>query len=429
MMKHKLTAALLAAGLLTCSSCFAALEYSYDREAKHFTVKSEEIIPLEEGANQLKVTFSKEYNFDYGKAISTAKPTYYVRLYVEGTKDYRFADNANYWQEHNYTYEQIKELQNIKEQLILLETEKKAEKKSLEEQKKANNNKAPILTSEEQKKKEEVHSARNEKEQALKKREAEIRKDKNKLKRNPSTLIYLTVENKLSKPNLSKPLYDFQPPYSTKEQPKSSNKKPGNKQSNGTVSIPDAALDTAVKNGVVTPKNKNLMDLELAKSKKKRNALKQQAEREKLAKLNVDNPQEAEKLREDILKREAEKKIALAEANEIRIRQEISQHSTQIEEVKATRAAFEKYKQEQKESLGGMVYTSSAWAKLANKDNFLNKIAHSSKNNIPLFFEVKFWSGSANQRLWLKNDKLKELSELIAYDLAKDKANLEFIKK
>ena len=62
-MKKFFASALLVAGVLTSSNCFAALDYSYNRAEKIFTVKSEEIIPLEDGANELTVAFTKEYDF------------------------------------------------------------------------------------------------------------------------------------------------------------------------------------------------------------------------------------------------------------------------------------------------------------------------------------------------------------------------------
>lgn len=430
-MKTTFFSALLACGLLFSSTGYADLDYNYDKESKIFAATAKNLISLADNDNKLLIAFSKEHTLNAKGKISS--PTYYVRMYVEGKNDYRFADNANYWQEHNYSYEQIRELQTIKAELLAIDAQKKAEKKAIAEAKKLNNNKEPLLKQNEQNSNNKMHAERNLKEQTLRKRAADIKKDKDKLKRNPSTLIYLTVENKLSKPNLSKPLYDFKPPYSNSVR-NSKNQTKKNKKGNAikavpSSSIPDAAIDNAIKNGDVQSSNKNLMDLELAKSTKKRAILKKQSDREQLAKLAVDNPQAAEKLREEILKREAEEKIATANSNDLRIRQEIAQRSTKIEEVKATRAAFEKYKQEQQEALGDMVYTSTAWAKLADKDNFWKKTTNSAQKNIPLFFEVKFWTGGSNQILWLDNSILKDLNQLFNYDLAKDKEHSQLLNK
>lgn len=329
-MKHKFTAALLAAGLLTCSNCLAALEYNYDRETKQFTVKSEEIIPLEDGTNQLTVSFNKEYVLTpdkRGRMPKDAQPTFYLHMTVIGSKDYRFADNANYWQEHNYTYEEMEpkyqydlDRADLDRQKQLLKAEQNETPKPTPEQKSAWLERKEVLSA---------------KEKELNEKAEIVVKDPKKLGRNPSTLIYLKVENKLEGENKAKPLYDF---------------------GVGSDKMPDILVEKEIKD--------------------------QTSQREKM-----------------------------------------------VEQVKATRDAFYKYQKEQKEAMKGLKYTSIATAKLPKGDNFWKKVINSAKTNTPLFFEVKFWNGGANQRLWLKNDKLQELNELLNYDLYKDEVNLENIKK
>ena len=414
-MKKYITAALLAAGVLTCSNCFAALEYSFDREAKIFTAKSEDIISLNEGANMLRVSFTKEYNLGpnkKGKVAAIAKPVYHVRMYVEGTNEYKFADNANYWQEHNYTYAQMTTLKEIEAEKRAIDKRHEKEKLSAEEAKAANGGKPVQLTAEEQAAKDQAKLAEQLRLQKLNEQEATIKKPYLELNRNPSTLIYLNVENKISSPKLSKPLYDFAPTNEELD---------AEKQRLAENSVPDAALTTKAPT--------NLMDEELRKSQAEKQRLEYEKERETLAKLEADKDPRAEELRKKVVEREtAEKEIAKADANEKEINAKVATNAKTIELVKATRAAFMKYQEEQKQAMQGLVYTSTAEAKIPAGDNFFRKIKDSRERNIPMFFEVKFWNGGANERMWLKTDKLKEMEELLAYDLYKDEANLKLIK-
>lgn len=408
-MKKILTSALLVAGLLTSSNCFAALDYSYDRVEKIFTVKSEDVISLEDGANELTVAFIKEYNLADKKALAgkPVEPTMYVRMFVEGKVQYEFAPQANYWQEHNYTYE---EMGILKER----EAKRLAAEKAKKEAKKQNKDGKTVSA---------------EVELPVEKDELEERK----LDRNPSTLIYLKVENKLSRENKAKNLYDFNNPLATKEQvalekanaQQAEDYKP---EITTNYEVPDAALASSENKGI-SSQEQNLMELELAAAEAKQKALEEEKEKELLAKLQAENSPEAEPLRERIAAREAAKKLAAVEANEARINRESAERMAKVEEVKAARAAFNKYLEEQKAASEGMVYVSTAEAKIPKGDNFWNKIVDSNKKHMPMFFEAKFWKGGANQRIWLKAEKLAELEELIAYDLYKDEANLQLVNK
>lgn len=408
-MKKILTSALLVAGLLTSSNCFAALDYSYDRVEKIFTVKSEDVISLEDGANELTVAFIKEYNLKDKKALAgkPVEPTMYVRMLVEGKVQYEFAPQANYWQEHNYTYE---EMGILKER----EAKRLAAEKAKKEAKKQNKDGKTVSA---------------EVELPVEKDELEERK----LDRNPSTLIYLKVENKLSRENKAKNLYDFNNPLATKEQvalekanaQQAEDYKP---EITTNYEVPDAALASSENKGI-SSQEQNLMELELAAAEAKQKALEEEKEKELLAKLQAENSPEAEPLRERIAAREAAKKLAAVEANEARINRESAERMAKVEEVKAARAAFNKYLEEQKAASEGMVYVSTAEAKIPKGDNFWNKIVDSNKKHMPMIFEAKFWKGGANQRIWLKAEKLAELEELIAYDLYKDEANLQLVNK
>lgn len=411
-MKKIFTSALLVAGLLTSSNCFAALDYSYNRTDKIFTVKSEDIIPLEDGANELTIAFTKEYDFSSKKAKAGKKvePTMHVRMVVEGKVQYEFATNVNYWQEHNYTYE---EMGVLKER----EAKRLAEEKAKQEARKQKKNEKTAAKVEPEPP---VEISAEEKDEL----------ENRKLDRNPSTLIYLKVENKLSQEDKAKKLYEFENPLAAKEQEalEKANSKRNKKHKPEIVQeqdIPDAALNNGESKAAV--EQQNLVELELAAAKAKQKALEEEQDKELLAKLQAENSPEAEKLREKIAAREAEKKLAAVDANENRINKEIAARNAMVEEVKAARAAFNKYLEEQKAANEGMVYVSIAEAKIPKGDNFWNKIADSNKKRIPMFFEAKFWKGGANQRIWLKTEKLNELEELLAYDLYKDQANLRFV--
>lgn len=415
-MKKILTSALLVAGLLTSSNCFAALDYSYDRVEKIFTVKSEDVISLEDGANELTVAFIKEYNLASKKALAgkEVEPTMHVRMSVEGKVQYEFATNANYWQEHNYTYEEMGILKEREAKRLAAEKAKKEAKNKKQDDKKAT---------------EAVAAPETAATDVVEKDELEERK----LDRNPSTLIYLKVENKLSRENKAKKLYDFENPVVSKEQ--MALEKANAQQAQDykpeiatNYEVPDAALAGSEGQGISSDE-KNLVELELAAAEAKQKALEEEKEKELLAKLQAENSPEAEPLREKIAARETAKKLAAVEATEERINRESAERLAKVEEVKAARAAFNKYLEEQKTANEGMVYVSTAEAKIPKGDNFWKKISDSNKKHIPMFFEAKFWKGGANQRIWLKTEKLTELEELMAYDLYKDKANLEFINK
>lgn len=416
-MKKFLTSALVVAGLLTSSNCFAALDYSYNRAEKIFTVKSEDIIPLEDGENELTVAFTKEYDFSTKKALAgkPVSPTMHVRMQVSGKVQYEFATNVNYWQEHNYTYEEMGVLKE-KEAKRLAEEKAKKDAKN-----KKNADKAPAV---EEKTEVETTVA-----PVAEKDELENRK----LDRNPSTLIYLKVENKLSQEDKAKKLYDFDNPVAAKEQmaldkantQKAKDYKP---EISTDYEAPDGALVANEGKGVSSDAQ-NLVELELAAAEAKQKALEEEQDKELLAKLQAENSPEAAALREKIANREAAKKLAAVDANEERINMEIAERMAKVEEVKAARAAFNKYLEEQKAANEGMVYVSIAEAKIPAGDNFWNKISDSNKKKIPMFFEVKFWKGGSNQRMWLKTEKLNELEELMAYNLYKDEANLQYIKK
>lgn len=428
-MKKIITSALLVAGLLTSSHCFAALDYSYSRAEKIFTVKSEEIIPLEEGSNELRIAFTKEYDFSDAKAKSgkLVKPAMYVRMLVEGKVQYEFATNANYWQEHNYTYEEMGILKEREAKRLAEEKAKKETRNKKKEDKSAKSG------AEEHVAKLETEVVDVNAEVAIKSVEEKDELENRKLGRNPSTLIYLKVENKLSKENKAKNLYDFDNPLAAKEQialeKVNAQQTEENKQGiTANYETPDAALASGEGKGI-SSQNQNLVELELAAAEAKQKALEEEQEKELLAKLQAENSPEAEPLREQIAAREAAKKLAAVEANEERINREYVERMAKVEEVKAARAAFNKYIEEQKAANEGMVYVSIAEAKIPKGDNFWNKIIDSNKKHIPMFFEAKFWKGGANQRIWLKTEKLTELEELIAYDLYKDEANLQLVNK
>lgn len=426
-MKKFFVSALLVAGMLTSSNCFAALDYSYNRTEKIFTVKSEEIIPLEDGANELTIAFTKEYDFSGKKAQSgkPVKPTMHVRMMVEGKVQYEFATNANYWQEHNYTYE---EMGILKEREAKRLAEEKAKKEAKEKKK---DNKAATTVKEETTVEPEAADVNNGVVASPVEDKAEL--EQRKLDRNPSTLIYLKVENKLSQENKAKNLYDFDNPVAAKEQlalEKANAQQAKDYKPNISTDYeaPDAALGSDEAKGISSDE-KNLVELELAAAEAKQKALEEEKEKELLAQLQAENSPEADKLREKIAAREAAKKLAAVDANEERINREVAERMVRVEEVKAARAAFNKYLEEQKAATEGMVYVSTAEAKIPKGDNFWNKIIDSKKKHIPMFFEAKFWKGGANQRIWLKTEKLTELEELIAYDLYKDEANLHYINK
>lgn len=414
-MKKFLTAAVLVAGLLTSANCFAALDYSYNPTDKIFTVKSEDIIPLEDGANELKVAFTKEYNFASKKALAGKRiePTLHVRMLVEGKVQYEFATNANYWQEHNYTYEEMGILKEREAKRLAEEKAKQEAKKQKKDDKKA-------------------VAAKPEPEPVVVAPEEKDELENRKLDRNPSTLIYLKVENKLSQENKAKKLYEFENPLALKEEKalekaNTQQAKDYKPEITTDYETPDGALGNAEKG--ISSDEKNLVELELAAAAAKQKALEEEKDKELLAKLQAENSPEAEKLREKIAAREAAKKLAAVDANEDRINKEVAARNAMVEEVKAARAAFNKYLEEQKAANEGMVYVSIAEAKIPKGDNFWNKVVDSNKKRIPMFFEAKFWKGGANQRMWLKTEKLTELEELLAYDLYKDKANLQLINK
>lgn len=369
---------------MTSSNCLAALEYNYDADAKVFAVKSQEIIPLEEGANQLTLTFSKEYDLSKKKV----KPVMRVSMLVEGTKEYQLADNANYWQEHNYTYEEMGVLQADKAKQ---EAEEKARQKAKAEGKKY------------EKPEEEENEELQEQLTELKER---------KLGRNASTLIYLAVENSTSKESTDKPAYDF--PMPMKEAPVDT--KDPKQNLSAEYNVPDAALDATLTKEGINPSEENLMELELKKAEAERQRLEEEAEVEALAKMEAGTP-EAEALREKIAARNQAKKLAAMEEREKRINERAAENAKLVEQVKATRDAFLKYEAEQKAANEGIVYTTKGTATMSVGDNLWKKVEDSAAKRVPLFFEVKFWKGGANQRLWLQTEKLAELKELLAYDL------------
>lgn len=415
-MKKLVVAAVLAAGLWTSADCLAALEYSFDREAKVFTVKSEELISLDEGANELKVAFVKRYNLGpdkKGRVPKIAKPQYGVEMYVEGSKRYEFADNANYWQEHNYTYQEMTWIKRLEAERAKIAKQQEADKAADEAARK--------------------ELAEYDKE--LAEQQALLTKTRYEMKRNASTLIYLQVENKLSKEDTSKKLYDFEDPVKLQKQAeaaKQAEEAAANKNKAAEIPVadvlPDAALDAKHEEGGINPSEQNLMELELARQAEQKRLLEEQQDRERLAQLNVEEPAAAAVLREKILAREAEKKLAASDAAEQQINERIAQGSAHLEEVRATRAAFLKYQAEQKAAMEGMAYTSTAKGKLSAGDNFFKKVQNSLEKEIPLFFEVKFWNGGANQRLWLQKEKLQELQELLNYDLYSDTKHKDILK-
>lgn len=433
-MKKMFTAAMVVAGILTSANCFAALQYNFDKETRVFTVKSEEVISLEEGANELQVAFVKQYNLGpdkKGKVSAVVKPQYKLQMYVEGDKRYEFADNANYWQEHNYTYEEMTLIKQLEAERAAIAKQKEAYKAADEEAKKANGNKKVELT-EEEKAEREALDARD---QELALQQQEIAKPREDMERNASTLIYLTVENKLSREDTSKKLYDFEDPLKLQKEAEEAQKAEealtlGDPAKQIPVDdvVPDAALDAKAEAEGISPSEQNLMDLELSMQAARQRQLEEQEDRERLAQLNVDDPEAAEKLREKILAREAEKKLEVADAREKQINERIAEEAARLEEVKATRAAFMKFQVEQKAAMEGMAYTSRAEGKLSAGDNFYKKVQNSLEKGTPLFFEIKFWQGGANQRLWLQTEKLQELAELLNYDLYKDKEHMEALK-
>jgi len=402
-MKRIFTAAILVAGIMTSANCLAALQYSFDREAKVFTVKSEDVISLEEGANQLKVAFVKQYNLGpdkKGRVPAVVKPKYGLQMYIEGSVRYEFADNANYWQQHNYTYAEMTRIKKLETERAAIAKKQEANKKADEAAKTANKGKKVALSN----KQLAERKALSERDLVLAEQQKQLIKTKEELKRNASTLIYLDVENKLSRVDTSKKLYDFK--------------------------IPKKSVDTEQRSeDSVKAKEQNLMEQELAQQAAKQKQLERQAERERLAQLNVDNPEAAAKLREKLLAdEEAEKKLAASDANAKKINERLAQKAPRLEEVKATRAAFLKYQAEQKEAMKGMAFTSRAEGKLSAGDNFFKKVNNSLLKETPLFFEVKFWCGGANQRLWLQKAKLEELQQLLEYDLYKDNKHAEVLK-
>ena len=433
-MKKFVVAAVLAAGLWTSADCLAALEYSFDQETKVFTVKSEELISLDEGANELKVAFVKRYNLGpdkKGRVPKIAKPQYGVEMYVEGSKRYEFADNANYWQEHNYTYQEMTWIKRLEAERAKIAKQQEADKAADEAARKANNGKKVELTQEEAAARKEL--AEYDKE--LAEQQALLTKTRYEMKRNASTLIYLQVENKLSKEDTSKKLYDFEDPVKLQKQAeaaKQAEEAAANKNKAAEIPVadvlPDAALDARYEEGGINPSEKNLMELELARQAEQKRLLEEQQDRERLAQLNVEDPAAAAVMREKILAREAEKKLAASDAAEQQINERIAQGSAHLEEVRATRAAFLKYQAEQKATMEGMAYTSTAKGKLSAGDNFFKKVQNSLEKEVPLFFEVKFWNGGANQRLWLQREKLQELQELLNYDLYSDPKHKDILK-
>ena len=402
-MKKFMTAALVAAGVLTSSNCLAALEYNYDADTKVFAVKSQDVIALEDGANQLTLTFSKEYDLSKKKV----KPVMRVSMAVEGTKEYQLADNANYWQEHNYTYEEMGLLQADKAKQ---EAEEKARQKAKAEGKKYEKPEEPEMTEAEQEEKEKLAQ------------ELEDLKER-KLGRNASTLIYLQVENSSSRENTAKPGYDFKLPM---EEAEADSKDPKETIA-AEYDVPDAALDATLTKEGINPSEDNLMELELKKTEAERQRLEEIAEVEALAKMEPGSP-EAEALREKIAARNLAKKQAEMDEREKRINERAAENAKIVEQVKATRDAFLKFEAEQKAANAGIVFTTKGTATMSLGDNLWKKVEDSAAKRVPLFFEVKFWTGGANQRLWLQTEKLAELKQLMAYDLATDTEHKALLK-
>lgn len=390
-MKKYISTAFLATALMISATCTAALQHNYNQNTQTYSVKSEQTISLDDDSNSLKIAFIKEYSLKSDKKNKTLPaPNYYLTMHVNGQKQYEFANVANYWQEHNFTYDEIAEKEAIEAELALLEKEKEADK-ALETAAKKNKQKLELSPE-----KQETQLKRAAREAELKEAHLKFEKTRKELRRNASTLIYLDVESKLSRTDESQPLYNFAKPNFN----------------------PDAEENPTEK------EPENLMEKELQQVEEERQLKQEQEERELVAKLNADDPQAAAELR---AKLEAESKIAKAEASEKKVNEAIASRTAMIEEVKATRAAFLKYQTEQKELMKDMQYTSTAKATLKGTDNFFKKVNNSILTNTPLFFEVIFWKGGPNQRLWLKADKLKELQELLNCDLAKIEASLKEI--
>lgn len=346
-MRKILTSALVFAGVMTSASCFAALQYEYAPNTKIFIVKSEDVLPLDDGANQLTVSFTKEYNLmsKRGYVSKNAIPTMHVRLEVVGKNDYKLADNVNYWQDHNYTYEEMGVLKDLEAKRLAAEKAKKEAKQNKQAGKATDEPKADSDKA------------------VFEKHELELRH----LRRNPSTLIYLQVDNSNHQVN-RKEIFKFS----------------------------NTSVDNKVFRGINYKKNKH-------------------SDQEK-------------QLNERFTLEEAEQKLVEADANEARINEEAAVRMAELEHLKALKTAFEKQAAEQKAVVKSSNFACSASATIPKGDNFWKKVVNSLKMNRPMFFEVKFWNGGANQRIWLKNDKLKELIELINYDLYKDEANWKRLK-
>ena len=384
-MKRKLAAALFAAGLLVSSNCLAALDYSYNEQTGIFTVKSEDVIPIEDGANTLRVAFVKEYQLKGGKlsADNPVKPDINIKMFIEGSKQYEFAPNVNYWQEHNYTYEEM-------EILKAREAQQQAAEKARKEARAAGKKPPEVQVSE----------------------LPESMKDR-KLKRNASTLIYLQVESTASQEDKAKKLYDFENPLAVEHQ----------EQANKIKSKAAAEHKPTPKPAKGKKASANIDEAALQQAER------EQQEKELLLKLEKEDPAAAAKLRQEITARETQRKLDASDASEARVNRESEARAESVAKVKAARDAFKKYAAEQEQANAGTTYTSKAEASIPVNDNFWNKIENSSKKRIPFFFEVKFWKGGSNQRMWLKTEKLDELKELLSYDLYKDRSHVELIKK
>lgn len=391
-MKKYLSTAILASALFASTNCFAALQYNYDKNSNSYTIKSEDIIPLDEGKNLLKIAFTKEYKPNANnKSSAIIKPTYTLQLRVDGQDQYEFANMVNYWQERNYTYEETADKRAIETEQALLAKEKEQEKASAEQAKKTGESQEASPAQIAAKEQREARIAE------LKEAHQKYEKTKKELKRNASTLIYLEVESKLSRTDESQPLYEFPNP-----------------------SFKPEAEETISEN-----EPENLMEKELELAEKERQLKQEEEQRELLAKLNADNPEAAAELRDKL---EAESKIAKANASEKKVNEDIAARSAMVEEVKATRAAFFKYQEEQKALMKDMQFTSIAKASLKEKDNFFKKVNNSLLTNTPLFLEIIFWKGGPNQRIWLQKDKLEELQQLLSYDVYKHSADLANLK-
>ena len=382
--------------LCSCSTCFAELTFNYDTANQLYTATSERKIILQKNEEEkptdtLTIILAKEYRFNNTKGRNQVMPDYFLKLYTEGSSSYELADNANYWQERNYTYAQVGKQQELQKQRTALEAEREKLRREQD-----NTPKGTVFSGKERLTELNTQIAN------LNTELKTYTKDRFDLKRNPSTLIYLDVINALSQQDNSKPLYDFIKP-----------------------TAPEIAIDEEQEKET----EQNLMDLELETNERLREQLDVQREREELAAAAGNDFQETEELRNRVLAREAEVKLAKAKASEARINARMEKRQPRIEQVMATREAFLKYQEEQKELMKGMLFTSTGTTRLKLKDPVFKKLTDSYQNDTPFFFEVKFVKGGANQRLWLQRDVLQELQQLISYDLYQDKQALELMAK